>query len=133
MTTITSKQINLLKKLDKENPLIDMTCTEYAWLKHMMNVFPEQDVYTFPGLENLTRQEASETITIALEFARHNRSIDRKVKKAEISDGNVHAGDKVRTKAGLTGTVESVDGLTTVVKLDDGQIKKFHAKFLETI
>ncbi len=133
MNTITDKQINLLKKLDKENPLTHMTCTEYAWHKHMMHVFPEQDVYTFPGIENLTRQEASETITIALEFARYNRSVDRKVKKAEISDGNVQAGDKVRTKAGLTGTVESVDGLIAIVKLDNGETKKFSAKFLETI
>lgn len=133
MNTITDKQIALLKKLDKENPLTHMTCTEYCWRKVMMRTFPEQDVFTFPGIENLTKTEASETISIALDFARFNRRIDREAKAAEISDGNIKAGDRVRNKVGWTGTVESVEGAVVYVKLDDGQTKKFGAKFIEVI
>ena len=106
MNTITDKQITLLKKLDKENPLTHMTCTEYCWRKVMMRTFPEQDVF---------------------------RRIDREAKAAEISDGNIKAGDRVRNKVGWTGTVESVEGAVVYVKLDDGQTKKFGAKFIEVI
>lgn len=132
MNTITTKQIALLKKLDKENQLTHMTCTEYCWRKVMMNTFPEQDdTFTFPGIENLSKEEASETISIALDFARFNRWQERQAKKAEISDGNVKVGDRVRNKAGWTGTVEAISGSAVTVKLDNGQTKKFGAKFLE--
>ena len=134
MNTITTKQIALLKKLDEENKLTHMTCTEYCWRKVMMRALPErEDTFTFPGIEKLTRREASETISIALDFARFNRRQERAIKKNEISDGTMHVGDKVQNKIGWTGTVEAVDGKTITVKLADGQTKKMFATMLKVI
>lgn len=134
MNTITTKQIALLKKLDEENQLTYMTCTEYCWRKVMTSTFPEQeDNFVFPGIENLTKREASETISIALDFARFNRQQERLAKKNEISDGIMHVGDKVQNKIGWTGTVEAVDGKTITVKLDNGQTKKMYAPMLKVI
>ena len=128
--TITDKQIALLNKLDAENPMNGTTLSEYCYW-HMLYEIHENDgvdvdrAFSWNGIENLSKADASKVISAAIDFARLSRRESARIKKSAISNGVFNEGDRVSNAIGWTGTVVGIEGRTVTVNLDNGETMKF--------